>query len=388
MKKFLISFLFLIFFNSFFIPSITVGGKSDSVLEILKLVDSAYLSLNSYADNGIVKSDHRIVRFETKYQNPNLFSFQWSSELIVNRKPLNPPYITHSIIWSDGAEAYECYHYKNGKSEGIQKKDDLSSAVAGATGVSSSAAIQISSLLNIVDLGYKITKIRNPVFMGEELVNRISCYHIKGKGLTDLDGYELFVSKSDYMVRKIIEKSPLGVTETIYLDVSTNSGFKASDFNLIPQMNSYLDNSKKQPILSKIKDYYKTFYAYVCAKLFRDISKIYDLQSKPEFLLPDYSRVSFDAAVNWRIIDPYLYFKNLENTKKAAFRINSAIEFSAYVNVREKNENIEIGKFLRQDTQDSIIEFCNKQLKKEQLGIKVVKLNLIVNRIQPPKLEQ
>lgn len=198
------------------------ASDSDVVLEIFNKVEKQYESLNSYSDFGYVKANVEINNFKTFYIKPNLFKIMWSSKILTE-----PPIIEHYIVWSDGQNSYS-YHSLDNR---IEKEENLSMAIAGATGISLGAAYNISAILNLAG-GRKKTRIDDPVLIGEKLVEGDLCYHIKGRYKKSPTKFDVYISKTTYMIRKIVRHTKNGTIEAIYRQVTINPEIPISEFNL------------------------------------------------------------------------------------------------------------------------------------------------------------
>lgn len=212
-----ISVIILVFFCA-----IAAGAKDlKNVHEILNKVKSEYLSLKAYSDIGFVQSSYESINFKTQFVKPNLFTFIWSSKLATT-----PPVIHNFAIWSDGKEVYSYYSYE----KKIETEENLNMAIAGATGVSLGAIHKVSAVLDLAS-GFKITKISKPVLIGEKVVEKELCYYIKGKHTKYETTYDLFFSKSTFMIRKIIVHSKTGRRETVYKNILINPDIPISGFD-------------------------------------------------------------------------------------------------------------------------------------------------------------
>ena len=207
----------------FFVCTFTANAEDlNDAGEILKNVESKYQSLKSYSDCGIVETSMEVVSFKTRFIKPELFKFNWSGKI-----KSDPGIIHNYAIWSSGNNVYRYYPWDNK----VETVENLDMAIGGATGISYGAAHSIPSLLGL-STGFKITKISHPILVGESVAEKELCYHIRGKHNKYNDTtYDLFVSKSTFTIRKIIEQINSRIKVVSYNTILLNSDIPISEFN-------------------------------------------------------------------------------------------------------------------------------------------------------------
>jgi hypothetical protein len=157
-------------------------------MDIVKQMAATYAALDSYQDSGYVQTTfspgttngHVSLRpFKTYFRRPNLFRFEWT-----DRFGPDSPERFHTI-WCDGKIAYEKYPDEKIKNvrrsiwhgrKGVQ--DDLSLAIAGATGVSGGSAHNVSSMLMNVG-GFRYCNATAASLTGESTVDSERCLLVK-----------------------------------------------------------------------------------------------------------------------------------------------------------------------------------------------------------------
>jgi len=163
---------------------------------VLAQVGLTYRDLKSYSDKGFMESrddsdstetDIRKLTFSTHFRRPNFFRFEWRYS---DRGAVN-------VIWCDGRSTFAKYSYEN-KARHV---DNLSRAIAGATGVSGGTAQTVSCLLMEEVGGRKLTDMKNSVYLGAEIVNGEDCHHLQ---LANGERH-IFISKSKSTVLRIDE---------------------------------------------------------------------------------------------------------------------------------------------------------------------------------------
>ncbi len=189
--------------------------------QIIDKVKKTYAGLETYQDCGYVDTlmypgteKERLTRrpFTTYFRKPNLFLFEWEDKFFENSP------VRHHAIWCDGKTAFNKWPEK--KAEIVSRlllssvDQDLSMAIAGATGISSGAAHNTLALLLPDVGGRKSTDIRQGAILDDEDLDGEICYRIKS---ADTDGHEsiLHISKERLVILKIDEKYIVGKHEAL-----------------------------------------------------------------------------------------------------------------------------------------------------------------------------
>lgn len=147
--------------------------------EILAQMSKIYAGCKTYQDHGIVtikiirSNDEMIMErpFTTAFIRPSRFRYEYKE-----KKPYSNKEYRY-IIWSGGQEVKSWWDIN----PGIQKKQSLSMALAGATGVSGGSAHTIPALLLPEVGGCPLTDIRDAKRIDDAIVDNANCFRIEGK---------------------------------------------------------------------------------------------------------------------------------------------------------------------------------------------------------------
>ncbi len=166
---------------------------------ILARMAERYSSASTYQDTGVVEtvvegaSPRRStdVSFKTIFKRPRKFRFEWAKI-----SPLSLP--GRNVIWSDGEKTFAYYRHDPDK---VETPESLSSAIAGATGVSRGSAHTVSRLLLEGTSGFSVTDLSRVTLKGQELFEGEECFVLEGfhpRG----EAWRLWIGKKDYLLRK------------------------------------------------------------------------------------------------------------------------------------------------------------------------------------------
>lgn len=168
--------------------------------DIVKAASVAYTRCRTYVDAGSVQTLIRRAdgetdrftscRFKTAFVRPDRFRFEFSIQL-PNRTEWN-----RCLIVMKGAEVLSCWDWR----PGVERPESLAMAIAGATGVSESAAWQIPALLMpdrvssrpMVEWG-ELTRLEDAVLDG------VTCFRVERR--------EVINSEVAYRLREIASRS-------------------------------------------------------------------------------------------------------------------------------------------------------------------------------------
>lgn len=168
--------------------------------QILQKVRDTYLNFKSYVDSGTVRTIPATgkgppTQFSTYFHRPGKVRFEWRM-WHPNQDASEPP-LESSVVTADGKRSRTRFLNLNEEME-------LSSALAAATGVSSSSILMIIKLLipECVSTNPLWYEMRDVKLVDEEMVNNFSCFHIVGTNRIE-DDTEAWVSKDDFIVRRL-----------------------------------------------------------------------------------------------------------------------------------------------------------------------------------------
>lgn len=185
-------------------------------LLILQRMVGQYLTVSSYQDSGVVETvsvDSPTTRstdvfFKTYFTSPLKFRFEW-----IDYSPFSEP--ERNVVWSDGTKAFGFYAFEPEK---IETKDDVSSAIAGATGISRGAAHTIPELLLKDVGGFSLLELEKVTSKGEERFEGEECYVLEGFHPNG-EAWRLWIGKKDSLLRKLRTKSGSDFSEEIHRDI-------------------------------------------------------------------------------------------------------------------------------------------------------------------------
>jgi len=214
--------------------------------EIVKKMAERYAALSSYQDSGVVETvtEGPLARrgtdiaFKIHFTRPNKLHVEWLDCAAPGSSEKN-------AIWSDGSKSSRFYSWEP---DHVETKDDLSLAVAGATGVSRSSAHTVPELL-ISDIGgfsltdlTKLTLKKQEVFEGEE------CYVVEGFHPNG-EAWQIWISTKDFLLRKFRSPSLKDeFTEEIHREIKVDN--KIADETYQPKV----ANGRILSVISKEKE--------------------------------------------------------------------------------------------------------------------------------------
>lgn len=176
-----------------------------SAQDILGRSVETYLSCRSYRDSGLVHTvifnsdEKRVVDkpFKTVFNRDGRFRFQFFNHTMISRKQL-------CIVWTDGENVLTWWDVK----PGIQPEDSLSSAIAGATGVSGRSAHTVPILLMPDRInGRSIADMTDLDRLEDELVESVRCFKISGDYANLRQ--TLWVDQTTFLIRQIEMEIPM-----------------------------------------------------------------------------------------------------------------------------------------------------------------------------------
>ncbi len=207
--------------------------KSITAQSIIEKMAAQYANASSYQDIGVVEDvkgegggqRETVIKFKTFFARPHFFRFEWTDRSIVtSEERLN-------VIWNDGKQTYSYYSWGDA---GVEKKEDLSLGIAGATGISRGAAHVIPALLMEEVSGFRLTETKNVSLLGEEKFEGEDCYIVRGYHPHNFP-IDMWISKRDFLLRKVKEPNDDGTYEIdIRRDIKLNGKIPAERFNYTP----------------------------------------------------------------------------------------------------------------------------------------------------------
>lgn len=175
-----------------------------SAHDVLQRVEHTYASCRSYRDTGTVtsasnsdgKTCSSTLYFLTAFTRPDRFRFEY------NEGQGNLIGYQRYILWTSEGKAYRWWTIDPRVSE----VDSLDMAIAGATGVSSKSAHHVPRLLMPGKItGRALTHLESLKLLSPETINGVDCFRIEGN-ITIGGINTLWIEKSSYLIRKIVER--------------------------------------------------------------------------------------------------------------------------------------------------------------------------------------
>jgi hypothetical protein len=163
---------------------------------LLDKVAKKYSTCASYVASGFTEDSDRPSRkitFRVFFSRPKKFRFDWTSTYSKSDEK------QHYAIWSEGEEAYSCYHFNNYK---VEREKNLLYAVACATGLSFGV---VHIAYNLLSPSPKCNSKKNFGFRRlnkakDDLLGSEPCYLISG---TDSENLKMAVwLTSDFSILK------------------------------------------------------------------------------------------------------------------------------------------------------------------------------------------
>jgi hypothetical protein len=202
-------------------PAYTEQAGAPTAQQIIEQSVAAYESCNSYLDSGRVQilfitsqGRRTVVRpFTTAFVRPSAFRFEFQDRL-------GEYEWTQYIVWRQDAAIKSWYSI----TPGVRDFDNLSLAIAGATGVSGGSANRIPSLL-MPDLfrGSVIKSLTGLKLAGEEQVEGKAVYKIEGQNHRG-GAVTLWIDKQRMLILQVFEKATIpGMGRTADFETETTT---------------------------------------------------------------------------------------------------------------------------------------------------------------------
>jgi len=183
--------------------------------DIIDRFAKLYAACSTYHDVGVVNTEGdsagNVVKFKTYFARPSKFRFQWTSHHPAFGAERSQ---TFNIVWSDGIRSRS--YYRGDDPEAVEEEEEsLELAIAGATGVSSGAAVNVPALL-LVDIRAdcrSLLELTDLVLVREEEIHGHWCYVVEGGYEIGRRDTELWIDKESFSLRRISERSEISVSQ-------------------------------------------------------------------------------------------------------------------------------------------------------------------------------
>ncbi|MCY2982378.1 MAG: hypothetical protein NTY15_01935 [Planctomycetota bacterium] len=208
---------------------------------------SLYKSIRTYCDNGLLTQEFSIqgrqikneMPFRTAFERGGRFRWQFRHSATPGAKPDQL-----FAIWSSDSKSFDSFWTLNSKRQTGQKLD---TPLASATGISGGAATAIIPLLQIDKdgsaWGMMTTDLLKPEVDGQEEVDKVKCWKIKGKAKFGDTKISLWID-GEGLIRKID-------TETV-VDPSKISDAVSKNILKTPVFTTYTTITFK-PVINEAK---------------------------------------------------------------------------------------------------------------------------------------
>jgi hypothetical protein len=135
-----------------------------------------------------------------------------------------------AVFWSNGIKTY----FWMGTRGPVQTNLSVIQGISGLTGISYRSAHNIPSLLQ-TNFAWqeRLFEISSPKVLGGEVFEKTDCYRIQGAGRGKRE-YEIWIGKSDYLLRKIKTTYPGSWDEEVHQDIRLDQQVSADNLILPP----------------------------------------------------------------------------------------------------------------------------------------------------------
>lgn len=177
--------------------------------DILQKVEQRYLQCRSYIDSGSVqfadvKEQPQTIAFRTHLIRPDYLCFEWQ-----DYGPVRGKSEEYSMLWSKGSD--NCVKFP----WGLERFNNIETAVPSVTGCSVGAAILIPALL-LEQLRVNcrhLLQLVNLRLLKDENVGEHCCHVLTG-GFAANDNYTLWVEQDAYIVHRIYSERSWSAQES------------------------------------------------------------------------------------------------------------------------------------------------------------------------------
>jgi outer membrane lipoprotein-sorting protein len=192
----------------------------------LKQMEAAYAQLQSYSDNSTVLyrnpdgTERSTVNFKIWFSRPTSFRIDAHSTSTTGGPP------RREVMWTDGDKARA---WSLGKA--VVNLDKIQIAGSRMFGT---YAYHVPTLLDASYGGQKrIHQLSAPKMAGEETIDGIDCVRISGQ--FHGDPYELWIGRSDHLVRKVVASYRGNLMEETHREIAINPALTPEVFKFAPE---------------------------------------------------------------------------------------------------------------------------------------------------------
>ncbi len=199
--------------------------KNIDPTELLKNIENAYKSCNTYYDKGKILTEYGTTEFETYYKSKNWFLFEWIDNKRVYRVK------AHYWVCSNDNGVY--LYSGIGKSKTIEKQNSLRESIIRGMAISDGGLRNIPGLL-FDNLGFRpLTSLENPKFVGSDIVDGDRCIHLTvehNRANNTIIIFHLWVLEKNNLIKKVKRVNPKDEIMYIYEDIKVDGNISDSVF--------------------------------------------------------------------------------------------------------------------------------------------------------------
>ena len=168
-----------------------------------KQVKNAYASLDTYQDEGVTTVSNSNKTVTIPFRNLSIKPSKVRFEFVLSHPYFPLSFIkTRYAVWCNGTNFYFT------RSDKTEKRSSIYGAWGGVHGISRGTSPHISSFLLQRPLGSGVYKGKAWTIVGADRVRGEDCIHVAVKQWKGGD-VQVWVSKKDYLIRKIIDDDTL-----------------------------------------------------------------------------------------------------------------------------------------------------------------------------------
>jgi hypothetical protein len=199
---------------------------STTAESLLQEMLATYQTAKSYSDSGVCSvrpNDSSVAlhyAFKTWFARPLHFRFDR-----LEKKNYGKIREVRVVMWSDGKNNYNW----ESTSDQTENVPDIKKAMWGFGG----DIHHVPALLEARYAGpHRLSDLSSPVLKGEEVFEGTDCYHVQGGWSGDL--FNVWLGKSDHLVRKILAQYPTLSVEEIHRHIIVDAKISEDIFYFVP----------------------------------------------------------------------------------------------------------------------------------------------------------
>ena len=198
-----------------------------SAASILQQMTAAYAAVQSYSDNSFAKyrnsdgSERLDVAFRIWMARPHGFRVDAQ-----NRRP-DGTAGRREVMWTDGSAVRT---WSTGKAVATRAKVQLA-----GSGMFGTYAYHVPTMIEPeYGASRRLADLSSPTVTGEEVFEGTDCYRVRGDWQGDT--YEVWIGKSDHLVRKIFATYADHQLEEIHREIAINEPIALGTFRFAPEI--------------------------------------------------------------------------------------------------------------------------------------------------------